>query len=136
MALNDYPMIPRFEPGQLIDAARFNQIVDQLNSMRLSVTAPLASRVTPSGTELYLVPRPDRGIGKTTETISARSGVTPGNGTVQPYYFDGADLVENGAVIEVWNFTGNELSTSAIWVEYFRYNGYWFLSAADCSGVA
>ena len=135
MPLPSYPQIKRFEPGQLIDADRFNQIVDQLNSMRLAVTAPLASRTTPSGTELYYEPLPDRGIGKTATSVSARSSVTPGSGTVQPYRFNGSTMVSTGATITVYNFTGSTIASS-IFVEYVRYNGYWFFSAADCSGVA
>jgi hypothetical protein len=73
-------------------------------------------------------------LGITTTTITARAGKTPGSGTVQPYFFNGATLVTRGPTVKVYNWTGGVVD-SPKWIEYNWMYGVFWLNGTDCSGI-
>lgn len=58
------------------------------------------------------------------------SGTSPGNGTVQPYTFDGTTLTSSGSTITVYNETTSSIATGA-WLVCVQVGQYFFVVSVD-----
>lgn len=101
------------------------------NAVRRVEAMPLSSG---SGTRKPIITLVFK-IGVLTTSMTARAGLTPGSGTVQPYTFNGTALASSGSTITVYNWTGSTVTSGTV-VNYATMDGYFFLVGNDCSGEA
>lgn len=141
MPINSLPSIPRFEPGQLIDAERLNQIVDTINQCRISTGPDLVQRTGSGGTTI--------GLGKlsiarhfkvTTKITAAATTAGFGKGTIMLFNAsDGTDSGKwiestNGKDIKIWNNVKTAIKVGAMIIA-LNVNGAWFYITTDCSNA-
>jgi hypothetical protein len=71
-------------------------------------------------------------LGYTSAGISARSGTTPGSGTVQPKKLSSGSIANDGSTITVYSWAQNATQSSAyIYYAYDMYGTPWLI-AEDC----
>lgn len=113
--------IPKFMKGQALKADDLNRIVVAVNG------GPRVANEVQASESIW--------AGKASGTITARSGTTPGAGTVRVYIYDGSAMVDSGLDIAVLNFSaasGGIASTT--WCSIGRDgNGVWFVLSAECT---
>jgi hypothetical protein len=110
--------------------------IDRANNV--TAEPPVLLKASPDGLHLTgrRYPTPVRSA-KTTTTITARSGTTPGKGNADLYHYEGTSTVtlvaDSPTVnVEVLNDYGTAV-TSARWIKVDRdEGGRWTLVGADC----
>lgn len=133
-------MLPRMKLAENIPGAdRFNRWVDQIigaieNLHNISASGILSATIGPNGIHLH-VPEFPIAIVKTTGTISARVGATPGTGTVTFQMFNLTSFVDDSARtnLTVYNYSSNAtLTTSGKYGVCIKIWGVWFLIVVEC----
>jgi hypothetical protein len=122
-------------PGDPITASWAASLV---RFIRRNAINPIASpgldvTQTADGTTIRLRNTPNRFVAKTSGGITARSGTTPGTGSVQVYDFDGSALASDGsATVTVYSFSGTAIDASKYcWIEQDP-DGTWWITAVEC----
>lgn len=110
----------RVKPGDPIKASAFNALID-------------AAAADPSALD-SLTETAAVWVGQTTIAVTARSGSTPGAGSVRIYVYDGSALVDSGVTVDALNFSGASggipIST---WCSVGRDgNGRWWILSMEC----
>lgn len=125
-------------PGDAIKAADYNLIVEAIRRIRINRGQSTGLDITesPGGTTLRVRWRSDRYVGLVQAGgISARSGSTPGSGTVNLQEYDETNNVtDTGIPVDVLNFSAGTSGFAAgkyVWIEQ-DVNGYWWVTAAEC----
>lgn len=139
MPTNTRRQIPRFQKDQLIDADRMNQIVDYINEMRLSATAPLTQQTGPGGTILGLG-RLDFGRHfKVTTQITAASSTVAGQGLATAMYFDPVagtwSASTNGTGITIYSNVKVKIIVNSL-IICLNVDGLWWYVVTDCANGA
>lgn len=113
-------------------AAWFNQLLAAMRAMAPSVSAggELELRRTPSGTSLHLARYDCIKVGLTSGTITARSGSTPGSGSVVLYRLRPGAFVASSTVT-AYSASGDSIAGST-YVTVGLVDGYWCILSVDC----
>lgn len=125
------------QPGDKIRARDFNLIVEALRRMALNVGQSTGIDITqsPGGTTLRVRWRTDRYLALVgTGGISARSGATPGSGSVNIQEFDETnEITDSGVPLTAYNLSSSTTIAAGkyCWIEQ-DVNGYWWLTTAEC----
>jgi hypothetical protein len=80
------------------------------------------------------VETPFKKIGKLTTALTARSGSTPGSGTVQPYLMTKTSIAASGDTQTIYNPTGSAVPSGSL-VYYTVIDGLLAFDGNDCSTV-
>lgn len=121
--------------GDPITAEEWNKLVDLVvrNEIRPSLSSGLDIQKAAFGTSLRVVGQLRQRLAYTSSTITARSGTTPGTGTVTPQRYDGSSLASDGQDLTVYSFSASASIASGkyCWIEQDP-GGYWWVTAAEC----
>lgn len=127
--------IRRVRPGDPITAEDWNELVDAVrrNEIQESTACGLSIQKTPDGT---LVRLGSSRLGRpavTSSTITARSGTTPGTGTVTPLWYNGSALANDGSDLTVLFYSASASIGSGkyCWIQQDQ-RGIWWLISAEC----
>jgi len=133
------PDLPRrWREGDTIGARDLNKLLDAIERCIINPGQSSGLDISQSqgGTSLRVRPPTNRYLGVTSGTITARSGTTPGTGTVTLYlYSTSAGTVgTSGVNVTVYNFsstTGGIATSTYVWVEQ-DVDGNWWITSVDC----
>ncbi len=137
MPENAKPLVA-FKKGELLTAAKLNEIMDRVNRQRIDTgqSSGLVVQETNKGTVLRVFESASSGksVGLT-GSITARSGVTPGSGSVQLYRYDSASghLVDSSVNQNpVYNFAASAIPSGKFcWIEQDG-DGTWWVVSVEC----
>lgn len=125
--------LPRLE---ITGNSAANQAIEEIvtaieRAANLVARPPIVIERLGSSTVIGFTSKPQYVIGKSSGTISARSGTTPGSGSVVLYFDNSGTLTASGETITVKNLSSTATS-SGVWVGC-AYDGidYW-LDWEDC----
>ncbi len=135
MPENAKPLVA-FKKGELLTAAKLNEIMDRVNRQRIDTgqSSGLVVQETDRGTVLRVF---GGGIGSValSNGITARVGTTPGTGTARFYSYDVTTdkLVDQGVDQNpVKNFSATAIGSGKYcWIEPDS-GGTWFVVSAEC----
>lgn len=128
------------KPGDPIKAEQFMMLVQAVRDL-LDMRAGRGVDIQRVGGHLTMsaVPQVTGYIGVATSNFAARSGTTPGTGTVDLYSYDGTTLATTGKSYDAINVSattmtsGNSIDTGMyVWVQVDAYNT-WFVAPLECS---
>lgn len=130
---------PDFRPGQVLKADDLNLIVDLLKRMRITAgqSSGISLQESITGTAIRVSFPANRYVGKTTSTITVRSGTSPGTGSVELYLYDVASgqWVDSNCGVSVLYFSatpvGGIASGKYCWVEQDA-DGNYVLISVEC----
>lgn len=125
--------LPRLE---ITDNPAANQAIEEIvaaieRAANVVARPPIVIERLGTSTVIGYTSKPPYVIGKSSGTISARSGTTPGSGSVVLYFDNSGTLTASGETITVKNLSSTATS-SGVWVGC-AYDGidYW-LDWEDC----
>ncbi len=132
--------LPKFRRGDVLKADDLNVIVDAIASSGLIRGGPgLSVRRSSGGTQITSVAGAYRAIGVASGNIAARSGTTPGSGTVTVKWYDGSALADAGDSVSVLYGSSKTMTSGHgidsgqyVWVEEDIYGQLW-VSPLECS---
>lgn len=128
------------KPGDPIKAEQFMAIVQAVREL-MDVRGGNGVDVRRAGGRLHMsaIPRVNAYLGVATSIFAARSGTTPGTGTVDLYWYDGTTLAATGESVNAINVSattmtsGNSIDTGMYcWVQLDPF-GIWYVSPLECS---
>lgn len=127
--------IPQIRPGDEVTAkwAEAIRLAIMQNALIPGSSVGVEVTQTEAGTTIS-VRTLERYVGVVTEDVSARSGATPGKGTVELYAYSTPDdaLRDTGQSVPVLNFAsfaGGIPAGSYVWIQEDLDNNYWVISA-------
>ena len=134
-----FPPPKLLRPGDELTTGWLNWVLRlaKRNTIELGANSGLSMVQNENGTSLRVASTSKQGtVGITSSTISARSGLTPGSGTVDRYSYDedSGDLVDDEQSEDVLNFsstTDGIASGTYVWIEQDGL-GFWWITAVDC----
>ncbi len=105
------------------------------NTIELGVNSGLSMVQTENATVLRLASQKSGAqLAITDGTITARSGTTPGEGTVFRVSYDGTDLVTDAETLDVLNFSSTTAGIPTgiyCWIEQDPQSNWW-ITSVDC----
>lgn len=119
--------------GDELSAKQWNEERQEIAKGLVAMRGHLGveTKQTPGGTIFSVTPERDR-IGKTSGTITARSGTTLGTGTVRLYVVNyDATISDSGIDVTVKNYAGSTISTDK-YVMLGIVDGLWLIKNAEC----
>ena len=129
------------KPGDPIKAEQFMALVEAVRQL-MDVRGGDGLNARRVGGRLHMaaIPWVDAYLAVATSNFAARSGTTPGTGTVDLYWFDGSAITATGDsladVVNVSSTTmtsGNSIDTGMYcWVVQDAF-GTWYISPLECS---
>lgn len=129
---------PRIKDGDKIEPYHFNMIYDELTRLRkMKFRGPVSTTGMDSASGppvVTIFPGASGQLAITSSSITARSGTTPGTGTVTPLEYNGNTMGNTGADdLTVYLYaTGNGINSAAYcWIEMDS-SGYWWIVSAEC----
>ena len=128
---------PKLRPGDELTTKWLNWILAWVkrNTIELGVDSGLAMAQTENATILRLASRQSgQQLAITDGTITARTGTTPGTGTVFLVNYDSTDLITGTVDVDVFNFsstTGGIPDSIYCWIEQDP-QGNWWITSVDC----
>lgn len=126
--------LSRFRVGDELTVESLNKLVDAINRMALTGGAGVNIQSTSNGTMISV---PGKYVGYpaiTTSSISARSGATPGSGTVTLYLLStaGALTATGTTSVTVYSYASTAISSGKYcWVVQDP-NGEWWVISVEC----
>lgn len=126
--------IPRYQIGDELTVESLNKLVDAINRQALTGGAGVNIQSTSNGTMISV---PARYVGYpaiTTSSISARSGSTPGSGTVTLYLLDTSQALAATSTtgVTVYSYSSAAISSGKYcWVVQDP-NGEWWVISVEC----
>ena len=130
-------LIPKVKPGDEITAQLFNALRQAIIETTIIPGLSVGIQVTQTNAGTMISVRStQRYVGITTSTITARSGTTPGSGTVELYLYStpNDDLEDTGQEVTVRSFsstTGGIPTSTYCFVEDDLDNNFW-ITSVDC----
>lgn len=125
----------KVRPGDPIRAAEWNNLVDIVlrNEINVVQSSGLDIAKSAAGTTLRVAGALRQMLAYTSSSITARSGTTPGTGTVTPQRFNGTAISSNGQDLTVYSFSASAAIASGkyCWIEQDP-GGYWWVTAVEC----
>ena len=125
-------ILPRVKPGDEITAALFNALRDAIAQCIILPGRSVGIRITQTDAGVAIsVKSTQRFAGLTSGAISARSGSTPGTGTVELYALDTSNnLADQNTSLPVFNFSSGAIASGKYcWIEEDLDNHFWVISA-------
>jgi hypothetical protein len=103
-------------------------------ALSVSCSGNIVPTISPSGIHLH-VPFLGLAVIVTTSTITARSGATPGQGTMKVVLFNGTTLIDDASATAETMYNYSSASGGVATGKYgiaIKVSTYWFLLSAEC----
>lgn len=133
--------LEKVKPGDTISAGAWNELIDYINRSGLIVNqgSGLVAQETPDGTVLSLARGGQRFLCVANGNITARSGTTPGTGSVFLVTLSGTTLATTTVSYAVYNPSSSTMS-STHGIDSGQYclieevpSGRWLVTPLECS---
>ena len=147
LTIDDSGTAPEYLPGQAdlaiwqvtgIDGtAQLSEIgaeITVFNILTTAIKGPFAlAKRDKFGRYILSLPANTGFIGKTTSTITARSGTTVGSGTFERYYLVGTTITATGETYTVYNFAASSIASGTYGAVMMDREGNLWIDSPECA---